>query len=128
MEPAQPGGSVRQLGLVSVAVVLVVGAMGLFAFSIFGGGDEEGDESDLTIVARDSRFPEKVNAPAGTFELLVRNKDRYRHTIVIEGQGVKSELPGHKTRRVEVTLTPGTYRFFCDVTGHENMRGIIEVL
>lgn len=128
MEPAQPGGRVRQVGLVAVAVVLVVGALGLFAFSILAGGGEEGDESDLTIVARDSRFPDRVSASAGTFEILVRNKDRVRHTLVIEGQNVKSDLPGHETRRLEVTLAPGTYDFFCDVTGHENMRGTIEVL
>jgi azurin len=51
-----------------------------------------------------------------------------RHTFVIDGQGAKRELPGNATRRVEVPLAAGTYPYFCDVPGHEEiMKGTLTV-
>ncbi len=81
--------------------------------------------SDVTVVARDVEFPGTVTVNAGEVSFFVQNKDRFRHTFVIEGQDVKTELPGSTARRVTATLAPGTYTFKCDVPGHDAMKGTL---
>jgi len=128
MDGQQRGSRRFDYRLVGVGAVVAIGALVVLAAVLVGGSGNAAGADDLQIVARNTRFPEKVNARAGTFAIAVRNRDSYRHTFVIEGQGVKSDLPSRESRRLEVTLAPGSYRFFCDVPGHENMAGIIEVL
>ncbi len=108
--------------------VVVITACGVLGAVLWGGGGDPTSGRDLQIVARNTRFPEKVRARAGTFGIAVKNRDSYRHTFVIEGQGVKSDLAGRESRHIEVTLSPGTYRFFCDLPGHESMAGVLEVI
>lgn len=72
-------------------------------------------------------FPETLTATAGSVGFVVENKDASRHTFVIEGRDVKLEGPSSKTRRVEANLPSGTYKFLCDVPGHENMTGTLTV-
>jgi plastocyanin len=109
-------------------VAIAAAAVAIFALVALGGSGEPVGENDVQIVARDTRFPVRVSARAGTFRINVRNRDGYRHTFVIEGQGVKSDMPSRSNRTVEVTLAPGSYRFYCDVPGHENMAGTLEIL
>ena len=37
------------------------------------------------------------------------------------------ELPADSPVRVELDLAPGTYRYYCDIAGHENMQGTLVV-
>ena len=55
--------------------------------------------------------------------------DFYVNKLGLEkGQDIKQELPGGTSRRIEVNLPAGTYRFFCDVPGHESiMEGVLTV-
>jgi plastocyanin len=106
------------LGIVAV-VVSVVGVLGL--------DSDERQEGDVVVVAEDVEYPEQITVAAGSVAFYVDNKDRIRHTFDIEGVGVSEELPGLTARRVEVDLEPGEYRFFCNVTGHEDMEGTLLV-
>lgn len=82
---------------------------------------------DVKVTAKDVEFPETITAKAGEVSFLVANKDRIRHTFVIDGQDVKQELPGSTSRRVTANLAAGSYTFRCDVPGHDTMKGTIEV-
>lgn len=90
--------------------------------------DDARTSGDVVIVAQDSKFRlGTVALRAGGTGIFIENKDRIRHTFVIEGTEVKRERPGSIDRRVEVDLPVGTYRFYCDVPGHEKMEGVLEV-
>lgn len=105
-----------------VAVVLL--AVSLVATAaVESVGQQPGD---VTVVAEDVAFPEEVVVPAGD-TLWVSNQDPLRHTLVVEGTAVRAELPGSTAVRVTADLPAGTYRYFCDVAGHEGMEGILVV-
>lgn len=110
-------------GVAALAVVLVVVSAG----ATLGLEDDERQAGDIVVVAEDVEYPDRVTASAGTIALYVENEDIFRHTFLIEGEDVKQELPGATARRVEVTLAAGSYRFYCDVPGHEDMEGTLEV-
>lgn len=82
---------------------------------------------DTAITAVDVEFPELVEVAADSTALAVRNEDYVRHTLAIEGVDRVVELPARSTRRVELDLAPGEYRYFCDITGHEDMEGTLVV-
>lgn len=82
---------------------------------------------DVAIEVTRSVFPESVEVPAGETVLWVDNQDPFHHTIAIEGTDVREVLPASAAVRLPVDLAPGTYRFLCDVPGHESMEGILDV-
>ncbi|MCC6385893.1 MAG: cupredoxin domain-containing protein [Dehalococcoidia bacterium] len=107
------------------AVALVAAAIAVSGIATAGLESDARATSDVSVVARDVEFPDSIAVNAGEVSFFVQNKDRFRHTFVIEGQDVKTELPGSTARRVTATLAPGTYTFKCDVPGHESMKGTI---
>jgi uncharacterized cupredoxin-like copper-binding protein len=79
-------------------------------------------------------FEEKtLTATAGkdTFELT--NASPVPHNLAIKGNGVNAgpteTISGGGTAELTVTLTPGTYTFYCAVPGHEQagMKGTLTV-
>ena len=60
-------------------------------------------------------------------EPIAGNEDPIRHTFVIEELEVSLELPANTARRVDFDAASGTYRFFCDVPGHDDMVGVLTV-
>jgi plastocyanin len=81
----------------------------------------------VAIVTERSRFPEQVELPAGEGVLWVDNQDPFHHTLLIDGTDVREVLAAGSSVRVPVDLAPGTYRFWCDVPGHESMEGVLDV-
>jgi len=99
--------------------VAVAGA-GILSLVATAGVDSDARQAgDVVVTAQSTEFPEVLEASAGTTWFYIDNKDRVRHTFVIEGQDYKVELPGSTARRLEVSLPAGTYRFYCDVPGHD---------
>jgi plastocyanin len=98
-----------------VVVISAVAASGVDADVLQAG--------DVPIEAVGAYFPAQVQVPAGGAVLWVDNQDPFRHTLVIEGTDVHVELPGSTSVRVPTDLAPGTYRYLCDVPGHERMTG-----
>lgn len=115
--------------LVSIAAATVVAI--LFGISLAATLNLEGDaraEGDLIIVGEGYEFrPGTVTVPSGRVGIYIENEDLVRHTFVIEGRNVKQELPGSTSRRLEIDLPAGEYRFYCDVPGHEKMDGTLTV-
>jgi plastocyanin len=85
------------------------------------------------IFARFSFRPDSFTAD-GSFTVVLRNSGRSEHYFVIEGvddpddPDVLMALSGEVQQR-DFDLEPGTYTFYCSVSGHraEGMVGEIEV-
>ncbi|WP_436794132.1 cupredoxin domain-containing protein [Actinospongicola halichondriae] len=108
------------LGVASVAIVAsLVSSASL--------SDDERQEGDVSVVASGAEYPDEIRATAGEVGLFVENDDAIRHTFLIEGTSVDQEVPGATDRRVTVDLEPGTYRYYCDVVGHDGMEGTLVV-
>jgi len=75
-----------------------------------------------------------LTAKAGTVTIAMRNPSSsgMPHGIAVQGNGVDKDGPTVQpggTSRVTVTLTPGTYSYYCPVAGHEagGMKGTLTV-
>ncbi|HUH06978.1 MAG TPA: cupredoxin domain-containing protein [Egibacteraceae bacterium] len=121
---ARPGAR-RPIALAAagLAVAAVVSSLVVVA----GVDSDLRQADDVAVEVGKVAFPERVEAPAGAAVLWVDNQDPIRHTLVIEGAGVHAELPASAAVRVTADLAAGTYRFFCDVPGHEHMEGELVV-
>jgi plastocyanin len=112
---------------VGVVAALAVVLVAVSAVATLGLDDDEPRAGDIVVVAKDVEYPARLTASAGAIAFYVDNQDPIRHTFVIEDQDVEQELPGSTARRVAVTLAAGSYRFYCDVPGHDDMEGTLEV-
>jgi plastocyanin len=119
---ARPGSrrpiAVAAGGLAAAAVVVALVA----AAGVDGDSRQPGD---VPVTAASSQYPEQVQVPAGEAVLWVENTDLFHHTLVVEGTDVRAVLPASTAVRVPVDLAPGTYRYLCDVPGHDAMTGEI---
>lgn len=109
--------SAGALAAVAIVVALVAAA---------GVETSERQPGDAIVEAERSVFTPSVDVPAGG-ALWVENQDVFHHTFVIEGTDVHVGMPARKAVRVEIDLAPGTYRYFCDVPGHDGMEGELVV-
>jgi plastocyanin len=121
---ARPG-SRRPVAIGAAAAVGLAVVVTLVASS--GVESDVAQPADVPVESVRSTFPERLEVPAGEAVLWVDNQDPFHHTLVIEGTDVHVALPGSTAVRVPVDLSPGTYRYFCDVPGHERMEGEIVV-
>lgn len=118
--------SAARLVGVGAAVLVAVALVGSVAATA-AAGDVARVEGDIDVVAEHVEYPERLEAKAGKVTFFIDNRDRFRHTFVIVEPHTSQELPAARTRRLETTLQPGTYRYICDVLGHEQMEGVLEV-
>jgi plastocyanin len=112
----------------------VVGAVGTAAIatvvSLVAAASVDADarqDGDIAVVTERSVFPEQVALPAGEVVLWVDNQDPFHHTFLIDDTDVRAVLAASSSVRVPVDLAPGSYRFWCDVPGHESMEGVLDV-
>ena len=102
----------------------------LAAGSLVAAANVENDVAqpgDTEIVAADFAFPDVVEVGSTSTGVLVRNTDRGRHTFVVDGQNGAVEVPAGSEVRVPLELAPGSYRYYCNVPGHEAMEGTLVV-
>jgi mono/diheme cytochrome c family protein len=74
----------------------------------------------------------QATASAGTLEIDSKNAASIPHDIAIEGNGVTEKGPivqGGAVSKINVTLKPGKYAFYCTVAGHREggMEGTLTV-
>ena len=117
------GGAARRRPVAVVGAVAAVGVITLSALSAAGVASDARQDGDVPVPAAQAQFPERVEVAAGGAVLWVDNQDAFRHTLVVEGTDLHAELPGSTAVRVDTDLAPGTYRYFCDVPGHDGMEG-----
>lgn len=73
-----------------------------------------------------------IIAAAGRLTITMKNEDAIQHDVSIKGPGVNARgnvVGKGGTSRVEATLEPGEYTFYCAVPGHEagGMKGTLTV-
>jgi plastocyanin len=115
-----PQGAARKL-TIAAAGLLGITAMVAISATIQTGGEARAP-GDVPVRVANAAFPAEVRVSQGG-TLLFENRDLVRHTFTVEGTGVSRELPERSTVRIGVELEPGTYRFHCEVPGHESMTG-----
>jgi plastocyanin len=110
-------------GAVGIAVVATVGSL-VAAASVDADAQQAGD---VAIVTDRSTFPERVELAAGEGVLWVDNQDPFHHTFVLDDTDIREVLAASSSVRIPVDLAPGSYRYWCDVPGHESMEGELDV-
>ena len=91
------------------------------------GGDESGANSTSTTkttlkvnASDDFKYnPSALTAKSGTIEIALTNAGVVDHSILIEGKDLNIVATGGQTERGSVTLSAGTYTFYCDIVGHQ---------
>jgi plastocyanin len=116
-------GATSRRAITVVAAALALVAIGVSLVAAGGVESAVQQPGDVVVEAAGAQFPAQLQVPANGAGLWVDNQDPFRHTIVVEGTDLHAELPGSTAVRVETDLAPGTYRYFCDVPGHERMEG-----
>jgi plastocyanin len=83
---------------------------------------------DTVVAAQDYEFPERVEIDPTSDAIVIDNEDRGRHTFVVDDRIARVEVPASSRVRVDIgSLEAGSYRYYCDVPGHEAMEGTIVV-
>lgn len=113
---------------IAVAAAVVAGAAIVTSVAAAAGVSSAARQAgDVPVAAANTDYPAQLQVDSGG-ALWVDNQDPFRHTFVVDGAGVRAEVPGTAAVRVDADLAPGTYTFFCDVPGHEDaMRGTLHV-
>jgi plastocyanin len=122
----------RSTALVAAAAV---GAAALLGGC--GGDDEPSVSADvptspsLDLVGTEMAYaPSEAAVAAGTVPVTLRNEGSVLHDVRIEDRWefILEADPG-ETDTGEITLEPGTYVYFCSITGHREagMEGVLEV-
>ncbi len=114
----------RTLGLVAGVLAIAATLTSVIAYS--GVESVTQQPGDVPVTAVDVAYPQRVEVGQGG-ALFVQNDDPVHHTFVVEGTGIHTDLAGRSAVRIDADLPPGTYRFFCDVPGHETMQGALIV-
>ena len=92
-------------------------------------GRAEGDNG-LSVRTTEMRFsPATLNAESGRTLFSVRNTGEVVHTFSLNDLGREVTVQPGRTKRLRVTLPPGTYRYVCRILDHEGlgMRGVLRV-
>ncbi len=112
---------------IAVIAVVIAAAAALTSVAATAGVSSDARQAgDVSVTAANVNYPEHVEVEQGG-ALWVQNQDPFRHTFVVEGTGVRAELTGSTAVRIDADLAPGTYKFLCDVPGHDAMQGALVV-
>ena len=129
----------RMWALAAAPLMVVVLAAGCGGSSSSGGSSgsslPKGSGQVISIPVASSGFAftkTTATAKAGVITLESKNPQGTAHDISIRGTGVSqqgNQVSSGGTSTVTVTVTPGTYIFYCSVPGHEQlgMKGVLTV-
>ena len=122
-----PGGPAGIVGV--VAVVALVGAVGIAVVQSGGQDDDVKQDGDFGMFAQDIEFkPDVLTSPAGDIGIFIGNDDLVRHNFSIDELDVDEELPSKAYVRIALDdVEPGTYTYYCNIEGHEDMKGTLTV-
>jgi hypothetical protein len=120
---ATPG--VHRTVLVGAAATGAV-AVAVSTVAVIGTASAAPQPDDAEVTVSDWAYPD-LTLPATASALWVDNHDPFHHTLLVEGTDVREVLPASTAVRLPIDLAPGTYRYFCDVPGHEAMSGTLHI-
>ncbi|MFI9585943.1 copper-binding protein [Streptomyces sp. NPDC052236] len=102
----------------------------LFLAACSGGGDggRTAPEAGTGVTVTETEYNLRLSRdffPPGEYTFTADNVGRAPHALAISGPGVDSAetdvVPGGEQARLTVTLSEGTYRLWCPVSGHEQL-------
>lgn len=117
-------GAGATLALLAGATLVLAGCAGGTTTGSPAGAAADATPRVVEVVATEYHFePDAITVAAGTMTFRVANRGEIEHEFeIFEGDRVVDEveglLPG-LSRDLTVTLEPGTYRFVCKMSGHE---------
>ena len=86
---------------------------------------------EIAVRARSFKFtPNQITVDAGENVTIALRSVDVLHDFVVKGEGHIVSAKGHKTAKGGLVIdTPGTFKFWCSVSGHRKagMRGTIVV-
>jgi plastocyanin len=123
---------IRTIATLAAALALALAGCGGDDESSSGGG---GGGQTLQLAAPEDgslKFDKtELEAKAGTVTIDFDNPSSVEHAVEIEGNGVEEASDTVTKSKTSVTadLKPGTYEFYCPVTGHKaaGMKGTLTV-
>jgi uncharacterized cupredoxin-like copper-binding protein len=120
-----------RLAAAAAALTLVLAACGGSSSSATsspsagGGGSQAasgGKQVDVTLKDFSITLAGGTNLAPGSYSFAVTNDGPTAHNLTINGPGVSNSATptfGSGTKTLNVTLSAGSYDFFCSVPGHK---------
>jgi plastocyanin len=117
----------RAVGWAALVIFVLGVGLSIFSKATFDAADPA--DADVALEAFEFEFSEEdLSADAGEVTVAVTNDDPVLHTFTIDELDVHVDLPAQETAAVTFDAEPGEYRFYCAITGHEElMNGTIEI-
>jgi plastocyanin len=87
-----------------------------------GGGGGSGKAVDVKLADFSIDLPGGTTLAAGTYTFNVTNAGPTAHNLTINGPGVDNQATStftSGTQKLTVTLSNGSYDFYCSVPGHK---------
>ena len=114
----------RVSALVAVATLTIPVVLGACGGDDKGSSSSGGSSADLQVIGQDIKYDKKdYQLATGLKTIELKNQGSLAHTLLIEQNGTRIEgfklSTGPKaTASGKVNLPPGTYKIYCDITGH----------
>jgi plastocyanin len=117
-------------------LVAAVGAAPLVLLTACGGGGSGSSsappsDADLVVIGKEYKFDKpEYTVKTGKVKIQYTDKGTLTHSLLIEGfPGSKMNLGPGQTKTKTVTLPAGTYKLYCDLSGHEalGMKSVLVV-
>jgi plastocyanin len=118
------------------SLVAAVSAAPLLLLTACGGGSSGSSsappsDADLVVVGKEYKFDKsEYTVKAGAVKISYTDRGTLTHSLLIEGlPGSKINLGPGQTKTKTVTLPAGTYKLYCDLSGHEalGMKSVLVV-
>jgi plastocyanin len=118
------------------SLVAAVGAAPLLLLTACGGSSSGSSSAppsgaDLVVVGKEYKFDKtEYTVKAGSVKIQYTDKGTLTHSLLVEGfPGSKINLGPGQTKTKTITLPAGTYKLYCDLSGHEalGMKSVLVV-
>ena len=110
--------------MLQVATGVAIASMVTLVTFSAASGSAVARTSQPTLVISHSMFS-RVTVHAGE-RFLVKNADKYDHTVKIVGSAADSLIHGHSYLIFTAPTKPGSYKLSCDL--NKQMRGVLRVV
>jgi plastocyanin len=76
--------------------------------------------TDISLAAENMAFSNtELVANPGEITVHLDNHDLWWHTFTIDELGIDLQVPMGANQQISFDAPPGTYRYYCDIPGHE---------
>ena len=132
-------GTVRQTATVaerrwlvgaSGVVVILAALSGVLHIASIESVAADAKAGAIAVAMNNTRFePAEITVQSGRpATLVVKNNDLGVHTFTVEALGIREVIIGGSEQLISIAASsPGSFELFCEIPGHEDMRGTLVV-